>query len=60
VPFGRPRDRQAVLDHPAYYELRERLIGFLESQDHRKPAAAATRPERGEEPRAPRAVLSPA
>jgi len=40
VPFGRPRDRQAVLNHPEYYNLRERLIGFLESQDHRKPQVA--------------------
>ena len=30
VPFARPRDRHAVLDDPDYYELRERLIGFLE------------------------------
>ena len=32
VPFARPRDRQQVLEHPDYYPLRERLIGFLE--DH--------------------------
>jgi nitrate ABC transporter ATP-binding subunit len=38
VPFPRPRDRQQVLEHPEYYRLRERLIGFLE--DHEvKPAA---------------------
>jgi ABC-type nitrate/sulfonate/bicarbonate transport system ATPase subunit len=30
VPFPRPRDRAAVLEHPDYYVLRERLIGFLE------------------------------
>jgi nitrate/nitrite transport system ATP-binding protein len=30
VPFPRPRDRAAVLEHPEYYVLRERLIGFLE------------------------------
>jgi nitrate ABC transporter ATP-binding subunit len=36
VPFARPRDRAAVLEHPGYYELRERLIGFLEEQDHHK------------------------
>jgi len=34
VPFGRPRDRQAVMAHPDYYVLRERLIGFLEDQAH--------------------------
>jgi len=35
VPFARPRDRQAVLEHPVYYDLREQLIGFLEGQSHR-------------------------
>lgn len=35
VPFPRPRDRQAVMDHPEYYPLRERLVGFLEAQGHR-------------------------
>src|SRR5215204_846411 len=28
VPFERPRDRKAVLEHPDYYRLREHLIGF--------------------------------
>jgi nitrate ABC transporter ATP-binding subunit len=46
VPFQRPRDRATVLEHPRYYELREHLIGFLESQDHRKkepsPAVSVT------------------
>lgn len=32
VPFPRPRDRAAVLEHPDYYRLREQLIGFLEDQ----------------------------
>ena len=36
VPFERPRERAAVLEHPNYYDLRERLVGFLESQDHRR------------------------
>jgi nitrate/nitrite transport system ATP-binding protein len=40
VPFGRPRERAALLEHPQYYELRERLIGFLEDEAHNKPAAA--------------------
>jgi nitrate ABC transporter ATP-binding subunit len=31
VPFLRPRDRKAALEHPNYYELRERIIGFLET-----------------------------
>ena len=30
VPFPRPRDRQAVLEHPDYYRLREQLLEFLE------------------------------
>jgi nitrate ABC transporter ATP-binding subunit len=34
IPFERPRDRTAVLEHPRYYELREHLIGFLEGQLH--------------------------
>ena len=41
VPFERPRKREAVLEHPDYYALREHLIAFLESQDHRKKSAAA-------------------
>jgi nitrate/nitrite transport system ATP-binding protein len=30
VPFPRPRTRAVVLEHPEYYVLREKLIGFLE------------------------------
>ena len=41
VPFERPRRREAVLEHPDYYKLREHLIGFLESQDHKRKTAAA-------------------
>src|SRR4051812_31768755 len=37
VPFPRPRDRQAVMEHPEYYKLREHLIAFLEEHDTRKP-----------------------
>jgi nitrate ABC transporter ATP-binding subunit len=36
VPFERPRDRSAVMEHPQYYPLRERLIGFLESEGAKK------------------------
>jgi nitrate/nitrite transport system ATP-binding protein len=39
VPFPRPRDRAAVMDHPRYYELREQLIGFLDAQEQHAPAA---------------------
>jgi nitrate ABC transporter ATP-binding subunit len=42
VNFPRPRDRQTVMDHPNYYRLRERLIGFLEEHDiRRRPASPA-------------------
>ncbi len=37
VPFARPRIRQEVLNHPDYYVLRERLIGFLEDQESNPP-----------------------
>jgi len=40
VPFARPRVRTDVLEHPDYYSLRERLIGFLEGQAHGAPAPA--------------------
>ena len=38
VPFARPRLRASVLEHESYYELRGRMIQFLEDQDHRKQA----------------------
>ena len=50
IPFERPRDRTAVLEHPRYYELREHLIGFLEGQNHHGPEPEA-KPE-SEEPSA--------
>lgn len=31
VPFGRPRRRVDVLEHPEYYASRNRVIGFLEN-----------------------------
>lgn len=43
VPFERPRDRAAVLEDARYYDLREHLIGFLESQDHRRRAEQAAK-----------------
>jgi nitrate ABC transporter ATP-binding subunit len=39
VPFGRPRDRAEVLEHPDYYALRAELIAFLEGEQQRKRAA---------------------
>ena len=45
VPFPRPRERQAVMEHPDYYDLREQLIEFLEIHAHRdKHIAAQIRP----------------
>ena len=38
VNFPRPRERKAVMEHPDYYLLRERLIEFLEIHAHRKRA----------------------
>jgi nitrate ABC transporter ATP-binding subunit len=35
VNFPRPRDRKAVMEHPDYYDLRERLIYFLEVKAHK-------------------------
>lgn len=42
VPFERPRSRRSVLADPSYYQLRERIIGFLESQE--TPAHDPTKP----------------
>jgi nitrate ABC transporter ATP-binding subunit len=36
VPWERPRVRADVLNHPQYYELRGRMIRFLEDQDERR------------------------
>jgi nitrate ABC transporter ATP-binding subunit len=44
VPFPRPRNRAAVMEHPRYYELRDQLLEFLNSQQHERslePVAAA-------------------
>jgi nitrate ABC transporter ATP-binding subunit len=39
VPFSRPRDRKAVMEHPRYYECREYLITFLEERADQKSRA---------------------
>ena len=46
VPFPRPRERKAVMEHPDYYKLREHLIEFLEIHAHHKhrPVDAAPLP----------------
>lgn len=38
VPFGRPRDRVGIMEHPEYYAYRDTLIDFLNSQEHGKAA----------------------
>ena len=35
VPFTRPRNRAAVMEHPDYDALRNDLVGFLERQGHK-------------------------
>jgi nitrate ABC transporter ATP-binding subunit len=57
VPFPRPRNRAAVLDHPDYYPLRERLITFLEDQSHARHAKPAKKAPASDNPPA---VASPA
>jgi nitrate/nitrite transport system ATP-binding protein len=44
VNFPRPRDRKAVMEHPDYYTLRERLITFLEERAHKKGRTASVAP----------------
>src|SRR5580765_2982999 len=39
VPFERPRERKAVMEHPDYYSLREHLIEFLEVRAHKRDTA---------------------
>ena len=39
VNFPRPRERKAVMEHPDYYPLRERLIHFLEVKAHKHAAS---------------------
>ncbi|GAC1345642.1 MAG: nitrate ABC transporter ATP-binding protein [Myxococcales bacterium] len=41
VPFARPRDREAVVEHPAYDGLRQRLLSFLEDETEASDCALA-------------------
>ena len=41
LPFGRPRNRAEVLEHPEYYDLRGSLVQFLEDESHDAPADEA-------------------
>lgn len=49
VTLPRPRERHSVLDDPQFYDLRERLIGFLEGQAEH----SATALQKGTVPPAP-------
>jgi len=40
VPFPRPRERMAVLEHPRYYEFHGRVIDFLENHAGQSAPAA--------------------
>ena len=44
VPFERPRHRHELMDSPAFYDLREKLVAFLEDQGHRPAPPAAVAP----------------
>lgn len=47
VPFHRPRRRADVLLHSAYYDCREKMLAFLEDQEHaavQLPVVAVSRP----------------
>ena len=59
VPFARPRERKAVLEDPSYYVLRERMIGFLESQDKHSLAPRARQHGAEEEAHAASALTAP-
>ncbi len=41
MPFARPRNRHDVLNHPAYYGLRNEMISFLNQQKRRRSAVVA-------------------
>ena len=52
VPFPRPRDRKAVMEHADYPRLRRELISFLEVRAHR-PHIAASEPITESDPDVP-------
>ena len=45
VPFPRPRDRHALMDSPEFYQLRERLVSFLEGQAQHTPPPRVSAPQ---------------
>ena len=48
VPFAKPRQREQVFGHRDYYPLRDRLLSFLESQDHRRRVPESVSPAEAE------------
>ena len=38
IPFERPRCRKSIMEDPLYYELREKLITFLNDRSHIRPS----------------------
>src|SRR5947199_10847785 len=48
VPFTRPRNRQAVMEHQEYYRLREHLISFIENHGTKKAKAGRPRENKDE------------
>jgi ABC-type nitrate/sulfonate/bicarbonate transport system ATPase subunit len=50
VPFPRPRHRKDVVEHPAYYRLREHLITFLEVRAYKKKTRIIPEPPGGSAP----------
>lgn len=56
LPFGKPRMRSRILEHPHYYDLRASLVEFLDRYDHRLEEAEAEECESvAEEPISPTA-----
>jgi nitrate/nitrite transport system ATP-binding protein len=45
IPFERPRDRHQLMESPEFYEMRERLVSFLESQGHNAPPPRLSAPK---------------
>jgi nitrate ABC transporter ATP-binding subunit len=59
VPFERPRERKAVMEHPNYYPLREQLIEFLEVHAHHRRSSGGSPARSGPSNRTPESILNP-
>ena len=46
IPFERPRIRHDLMDSPAFYEMRARLVTFLEDQGHNPTAISTPKPKK--------------